>query len=521
MSKVTLTDLSNLQNENTAVNAINSNNATLETAFDNTLSRNGAQPNQMNAGLDMNSRQILNLPPPGDIFQPIRLKDFNDYLATLPTVINTVRAGSILDYGASIGASAAVNTTAINAALAANNYVYVPSGTYAINTINIVHGNTALVGDGPGLSIFTSANTNTAMIGVDPLLGNIRIENLGLTRSVIATSGGTGLLFRGYVDTSCVRNLEVQKSYIGMSLSATGYSALENCYIHNNISDGVFMTNTSTIGTIQWYLLDNLCESNGGRGYIVVTASGPSGATLGDWTGCRSFDNGSFGVAFVGQVGTPLNGVRTRSCFFGEDGNSEIFMDTYGGLHLIQNCFFELSPSMGIEITANNIDVLISGCTIDGNSSFGLNTQATEITTIQNCVIRNNTNFGVVIADGTKALLNSNYFHNNGAGTTFVSLNGASLSATGNLPSTINTYASMTGGASFYTGTAVPVGGLAGTGIKLSSTSNLGIFFGVLAPTLSAALGSLYIRTDGASTTSRMYINTDGGTTWTPVVTVI
>jgi hypothetical protein len=60
MTKITLTDLVNLQNETTAVNAINNNNAVIETAFDNTLSRDGSSPNQMEANIDMNGFQILN-----------------------------------------------------------------------------------------------------------------------------------------------------------------------------------------------------------------------------------------------------------------------------------------------------------------------------------------------------------------------------------------------------------------------------------------------------------------------------
>ncbi len=38
-------------------------------------------------------------------------------------------------------------------------------------------------------------------------------------------------------------------------------------------------------------------------------------------------------------------------------------------------------------------------------------------------------------------------------------------------------------------------------------------------PTLTAAKGSLYLRTDGTSTSTRMYVNTDAGTTWTAVTT--
>lgn len=48
---------------------------------------------------------------------------------------------------------------------------------------------------------------------------------------------------------------------------------------------------------------------------------------------------------------------------------------------------------------------------------------------------------------------------------------------------------------------------------------NSQFLFGSGAPTLSAAKGTLYIRTDGSSTSTRMYINTDGATTWTNFTT--
>lgn len=35
------------------------------------------------------------------------------------------------------------------------------------------------------------------------------------------------------------------------------------------------------------------------------------------------------------------------------------------------------------------------------------------------------------------------------------------------------------------------------------------------APTHSANQGTLYIRTDGSSTATRLYVNTNGSTTWT------
>lgn len=67
--------------------------------------------------------------------------------------------------------------------------------------------------------------------------------------------------------------------------------------------------------------------------------------------------------------------------------------------------------------------------------------------------------------------------------------------------------------------TAVPAGGTAGLGVRFSSTANLGVFFGSGVPTLAAAKGSIYLRTDGSGVSDRAYINTDGSTTWTAIAT--
>lgn len=76
-----------------------------------------------------------------------------------------------------------------------------------------------------------------------------------------------------------------------------------------------------------------------------------------------------------------------------------------------------------------------------------------------------------------------------------------------------------TTGIAALSGTAIPAGGSNSVGYKLTSTSNFGVFVGSGAPTLSAAQGSLYLRSDGSSTSTRAYINSDGGTTWTALTT--
>jgi hypothetical protein len=71
-----------------------------------------------------------------------------------------------------------------------------------------------------------------------------------------------------------------------------------------------------------------------------------------------------------------------------------------------------------------------------------------------------------------------------------------------------------------HSATAIPAGGAAGAGIMVSSAVSFGVFFGSGVPTLAAAKGSLYLRSDGSSNVTRMYVNTDGGATWTAVNTV-
>lgn len=93
MAKLVLNDLANLQNEGTAVSTINDNNTTLETAFENTLSRDGTSPNQMLNNLDMNNNHILNLPEPSSDTDPVRLIDLTN-VSTITNLIHTASSTS-------------------------------------------------------------------------------------------------------------------------------------------------------------------------------------------------------------------------------------------------------------------------------------------------------------------------------------------------------------------------------------------------------------------------------------------
>lgn len=68
MAKLTLNDLSS---GSFTVDLLNANFTAIETAMENTLSRNGLAPNSMSAALDMNGNRILNLPTAGSNNEPV------------------------------------------------------------------------------------------------------------------------------------------------------------------------------------------------------------------------------------------------------------------------------------------------------------------------------------------------------------------------------------------------------------------------------------------------------------------
>jgi len=115
MTKLVLSPIANLQNESTVVATINANNTAVINALENTLSRDGTDPNQMTDNLDMNSFQILNLPQATDPTSPVRLQEVGD----APTYAANAAASAAS--AASHDASSAIHdTNSSNSASAAS-----------------------------------------------------------------------------------------------------------------------------------------------------------------------------------------------------------------------------------------------------------------------------------------------------------------------------------------------------------------------------------------------------------------
>jgi len=165
MSKITLTPLANLQNENTAVNAINNNSDTIQTAFDNTLSRDGTAPNTMQATIDMDSNRILNLPEPATADEPLRLQDLSDFVGG-GTVTNIPAGGTTGQHlTKSSNADYAVGWTSESSSLVAGTNINITGSSPA--TVATITNPT-----------FTTVNTATIPTVVDTLVGRNTTDTL-------------------------------------------------------------------------------------------------------------------------------------------------------------------------------------------------------------------------------------------------------------------------------------------------------------------------------------------------------
>ncbi len=132
MSKITLSNLANLNNATTVTAVVNSNNQTLTDAVDNTLSRDGTSPNTMNSVIDMNSNRVINLGAPTGSLDAVRLLDLrnsNALAADLATAIGqaqvaaasatTSAAGAVVSASSASSSAASASTSATAASSSA------------------------------------------------------------------------------------------------------------------------------------------------------------------------------------------------------------------------------------------------------------------------------------------------------------------------------------------------------------------------------------------------------------------
>lgn len=177
MSKVTLSNLVNLQNETSVVTTINNNSTAITTGFDNTLSRDGTAPNTMTASIDMNSNRILNLPAAATGSEPLRYSDLTSFVGggTVTNIPSGGTTGQIL-----------AKSSAVDYAVAWTN----ESSELTAGTNIVLTGTTPTTISTTTTPTFTTVNTATVPTTVDTLVARNTTDTLTnktLTSPVLTT----------------------------------------------------------------------------------------------------------------------------------------------------------------------------------------------------------------------------------------------------------------------------------------------------------------------------------------------
>jgi hypothetical protein len=302
----------------------------------------------------------------------------------------------------------------------------------------------------------------------------------------------------------------------GTGLSSLGTGVATALGINTGANAGSFVTYNGPLGTPNAAVLTNatgLPISTGvsGLGTGVATALGTNIGTAG---AVVTF-NGSIGAA----TGTSLalNGATIGShalAVTGTSAFSDVMLIGGGSQHI--NAKLDVT---GATVTTGNdsFPFFVSASAPQGQAGFLLYNSASnhvdnkvlfglqaDTTAGRNTAFAFSVKFSDV-TDATRTTTMSMLAANNGSTTTAASLVGINWSYPG-----VVTVGSTT---------ATPAGGSTAVRLVFGTTSGFGIYVGSGAPTVSAAQGSLYLRSDGSSTSTRLYVNTNGSTTWTNVTT--
>lgn len=391
------------------------------------------------------------------------------------------------------------DTASITRSLAANNYALLDARTYTISNEIVLTNKQSIIGMGPDTSALKSTQNNKPCIKISGNVYNFRVANLTTYHSVVAIAGGDGIQqVQGaahWVDNGVIENVFSRQNYIGFNLGIAFSAFLSNCVGIGNVNDGFRFTSggtatlpgpVTTTGQLQWVLNNCGGSSNGhdGFGYYSGGAVAP-GLSVGTLNNPTTFANVHHGIAAYGSAATPLQAVRIKGGFIGEDLGNGVYLDTYGINHIVSPNYMELAGISNIRLTANNnyVTVQVGHCSGAGDS--GILSDSPNL----------NVNGGCYFNNGVTAV---------GAGVG-IHINAGSAAITGIL-------AGNTGASTYQDyGVTTAVDGIMITGCRLDTHVIAPIFFAVT-PTSSVVSGCFPY--------SANFINSGSSTTITGDLTV-
>jgi hypothetical protein len=389
MAKLTLTDVSSGYG---STSAINSNNDAIETALENTLSRDGTGPNTMSAQLDMNNQRIVNLPDAVADQEPITLSQAGS-IAGVENPLTQDSVGAVLypattgetnasvtptnyyvapyhvtRYGFSTSETAANNATALQSAInaaahAGHGNVYLDyRGSAQVDASEVYfhydasdnpnfpsaasrQGNITLIGEGwTDLAAYNNTIYQGTVldVGADTLLfgdGTANMRACGLLNlTVMGNNSNTVVKF-----DFCSRGVRLEDITIFQDGLGGGVET-DDCFLLQIDQAFAYTTNGSNTGT-GWYLHNS---------------SQAAGLYELNFVNARDFNKG-FVLGEEGTSAASMSGVHMTSCQ-GKDCAYNLIIGNGIKTSIIDNFHDEGPTTMGILIAwgAANIEVRAS-----------------------------------------------------------------------------------------------------------------------------------------------------------------
>jgi hypothetical protein len=339
---------------------------------------------------------------------------------------------NVKDYGAK-GDKLSDDIQAFKNAVNTGMNVIVPPGDYLLSeSVVLKKVGQKIKGAGVFATKLIATTPNLPVITVPNGFSEVDINYLTLDRNVPAVMGGDGIRSLGVFSNCNYNHLGVFNQFNGLSLGSTDFGTVSNILFNSNYNDAIYLENNGTYNNCQWIIKDILLSGNDGHGIMVIGSPDATGMSLGNWHNINSFANSKNAIAISGNANCGVYGLRLSNSFLGGDGQSEIRLDSYGSMHIINDVFCESSgtsftgrsnktPSNvgdGIEITPNNQDCIVSNCYVATNSGNGITSHG-QNTTISNCVSKSNGlantpnfNNGIAVYAGSANIVGNKSFYN-------------------------------------------------------------------------------------------------------------
>lgn len=284
--------------------------------------------------------------------------------------------------------------------------VWVDDGSYRLNsTPSVTLSGTKFEGSGPGKVVITTYSAGHGFV-VQSGLYHVEFEGFKLLRFGVPTSDAqNGIHFIGLTERARVARVNSEGHWHNFRLCATSLSRCENIFSNNAYGNGVDQTNEDCVAAgMQWEINFFFVQCSNGYGHRIYSNFGTTSniATVRGWW---SFANRMGGVYVQGQATHPINGCRWIDGFSGEEGSDSMRIDSYGTVDIqisgiqteingtaangVNHSYAPTNAGRGFTITANNTNVIFTGCTALGHAYSGLVTSCPRYT-ITGCSLRAN-----------------------------------------------------------------------------------------------------------------------------------